>query len=68
MFGESLQFKVGGNDSFKSIIGALVSLAIFATVLPYGVNKFIILYQKNDTSYQSWTEKSLDPYEEFGYD
>ena len=50
-FGEQVQFKVNGSDTYKSVFGALISLGIFATVGAYGINKFFIMKARGDTTY-----------------
>ena len=41
LFGESVKFSIDGEDSHKSILGSIVSLGIFATILAFGTKKFI---------------------------
>ena len=51
MYGESLTFTINGSNTYPSIYGALISLAIFALVLPYGAHKFKTMWNFDDTTY-----------------
>ena len=51
-YGESATFSIGGKSSYPSIIGTLISILILFVVVPYGFNKFIIMKDYEDTSFQ----------------
>ena len=42
LFSESIQFSIKGKRAHQSILGSVLSLGIFATVLAFGINKFSI--------------------------
>ena len=52
LFGESIGFQIDGLSSRKSILGAILSFAIFATVLPYSVKKYATLLVTMKPRYQ----------------
>ena len=49
-FGEPVEFTVDGDGSRKSFFGLLLSLVIFATVIPYSIDKYRTLVEYGDTS------------------
>ena len=49
-FGEPVEFTVDGEGSRKSFLGLLLSLVIFATVIPYSVDKYKTLINYGDTT------------------
>ena len=51
LFGENVGFLVDGDDSFKTWPGTLFSLVIFVVVAYYGVQKFIIMKDRLDTTF-----------------
>ena len=53
IFGEPVEFTVDGEGSRKSCLGLLLSLVIFATVLPYSFDKYKILINYGDTTVSS---------------
>ena len=50
-YGETAQFSINGRSSYPSVFGTLVSLAVLAVVIPYAVNKFVIMQEFNDTNF-----------------
>ena len=59
-FGESVNFTINGQDSYPSIFGTLLTLAIATTVTIYSANKFIIMLGREDTTFQETTRQSTD--------
>ena len=49
LFGESIGFKIDGEESRRSILGLMLSLGIFATILPYAVKKWQVMINYDDT-------------------
>ena len=49
LFGESVGFTIDGEGTQKSCLGLLLSLCIFATVIPYAYKKSITLVTYGDT-------------------
>ena len=43
LFGEKVSFKIANRRTFPSVFGTLVSLAIFAFMLMYGLQKFTVM-------------------------
>ena len=69
MFGETLTFTIDSADTYPSLCGTIVSLAIFALVLPYGAHKFTTMWEYGDTSHQDITdENSISAYTLFPYE
>ena len=56
-FGESVQFSIDGQSTHRSILGSIVSLGIFATVLAFGAKKFSISLNYQDTLFFQTMEK-----------
>ena len=52
LFGQGVGFSVNGKGTFKSFIGLVFSIGILATVLPFGLNKFIKCMEHSDTLHQ----------------
>ena len=51
------------------MLGTLVSLIVLAVVIPYGFNKFFIMKEHSDTSFQSIeVENAIDFREEFSFE
>ena len=49
-FGDSISFTVNkGNQSYKTLPGAIISLLVYACILFYGVRKFYIMVNRLDT-------------------
>ena len=68
-YSESPSFSIQGGSGYPSICGALVSLIVLAVVIPYGSNKFFIMRDYKDTTFQSITEaNAIDAREEFGFE
>ena len=57
LFGETINFEIGGNTAHKSCYGLVISLGIFATLLAYGVNKFLVFKDYQDTQHQQIYEQ-----------
>ena len=54
IFGEQVVFTVDGEGSQKSYLGLIISLCIFATILPYSYNKFDTLRTYDDLAVQDF--------------
>ena len=54
-YGETAKFNINGQESYPSVVGTIISLLIFAVVIAYGLNKFIIMWEFNDTKHQTVT-------------
>ena len=52
IFGDQVKFTVDGNETYTSVYGTLVSLVIFAILLPYTVKKFGVMLEREDTRFQ----------------
>ena len=52
-FGETADFSIEGKRTVKSVFGALISLVIVVVTFVYGTNKFIIMYNRENTDYQT---------------
>ena len=68
-FGESPTFQVAGRDTYPSLIGTVLTLIIVMVVIRFGINKFIIMKDRDDTKYQSVIEdRAIGPDEVLTYD
>ena len=50
-FGKTIGFEIQGADSYKSMLGATLTLALTIVTLSYGVNKFFIMKEMRDTNF-----------------
>ena len=58
---EDISFRESGDESFKSVFGACVSLLIVFMVLIYATSKAQILFLKEDTKYSEYeVENALE--------
>ena len=53
IFGQRPQFHIMGNESIKSVLGALISLGIMCTVIPYAINNFYQMYRFEGTRFET---------------
>ena len=53
-FSKSIALRVNGSDSFGSIFGACTSLIIALVLAAYGVNKFLIMWNYEDTNFNEF--------------
>ena len=68
-YGESPSFSIEGNRTFRSIYGTIISILVLSVAIPYGVNKFVVMKGREDTSFQSITlDSNISESEEFGHD
>ena len=68
-FGETASFSIAGRDSYPSFCGTLISIMVLSVVIPYGLNKYLIMQEYEDTSFQSIkVDNAIGIREEFGYD
>ena len=51
ILGSNMQFTINGEDTYKSNLGAWVTIIIYSIVLVYAANKSIKLSERLDTSY-----------------
>ena len=68
LFARQVSFRMDKQDSFGSIFGAAISLVITVLALLYGVNKFIIMSNYDDTSFNQFSDKNGLSEEVFGQD
>ena len=57
LFGTNITFREDGGDQFGSVFGALISLLVAMVVAEYGLNKFFVLKERNDTNFNDFSEK-----------
>ena len=74
-FGESINFSLrDGNKSYKTMPGAICSLAIYSIILLYGATKLSIMANRQDTKQVSTVQVNAFPQdqvynaEELGFD
>ena len=68
-YGESASFNIAGRSSHPSVYGIIITMLVFAIVIPYGINKFVVMQNYEDTYFQSITlENEMSAYEEIGYE
>ena len=68
-YGESASFNISGRSSYTSVYGTIISMLVFIVVIPYGVNKFVVMKNYEDTKFQAITlENEISAYEEIGFD
>ena len=68
-YGEQSSFNIGGRNTYRSVFGTFVSMVVLLVVIPYGFNKFIVMKEYDDTSFQSITiENAFEEGEEFDYE
>ena len=68
-YGESASFNIAGKSSFPSVYGTLISILVLVIVIPYAINKFVVMRNYEDTNFSSITQEdgtSLN--EEIGYE
>ena len=60
LYGESVGFTIdNGNRKYNSVIGAALSIVVFAAVVSQSIEKFGILVSKGDTNHQEfYTEQA----------
>ena len=51
-FGETVEFQIHGQNKYSSICGIMLSLGILVTVLAYGINKYSVMINHDDTIHQ----------------
>ena len=52
-FGKTIGFEIKGSNSYKSMLGATLTLIITVITLSYGVNKLFIMKDMRDTNFQT---------------
>ena len=55
---EDISFRESGDESFKSVFGACISLLIVFMVLIYATSKAQILFLKEDTKYSEYEKEN----------
>ena len=68
LFSSNVAFRENGGDSFGSVIGAVVSLAIIVVVAMFAVSKYQIVIDKADTNHNQYVERKQLPEEVIGQD
>ena len=66
LFATDVAFRENGGNRFGSVFGAITSVLIALIVASYGINKFIIMSQYDDTLFNNYTEKNGLSEQEFG--
>ena len=51
-FGEKASFHIDGEQSYNSIFGAIISIGIIGTIMAYGINKYKIMKNFEETNFQ----------------
>ena len=51
IFGEKVEFDIKGASSVKSVFGAILTLAIAAIIVAYGMNKFTVMQAREGTDF-----------------
>ena len=51
LFGQGIGFEIAGRGSLNSYIGAILSTAITAVTLFYGISRFNTMVERADTAY-----------------
>ena len=65
-YGESASFNIAGKRTYPSVYGTFISILIFAVVIPYGTNKFMVMQEREGTDHQrTLTKKGLNSTEIF---
>ena len=60
LFGSGVNFTFNGESSYRSVIGAMISIVVFfVTLLQLNV-KWQLLVEKSDTRHQEWVEQLKD--------
>ena len=55
IFATDVSFKENGSESFGSIFGSMNSLIIVLIAALYGINKFVIMTNFEDTNFSEYT-------------
>ena len=65
MFGQTVRFNIGkSKQNFQTSRGSLTSLVILGLILVFGTNKFLTMYQRGDTKFQTKIEQNAIPDEQ----
>ena len=68
-FGESLSFTADGATKYPSGFGTFISFIVILITLSFGYNKFMIMWQYDDTRHQVTTIYNvLDGTDEFNFE
>ena len=57
-FSTSIGFRQNGAESFGSVFGTCISLIIAIVIALYGVNKFVIMSNYDDTQFNEYVVKN----------
>ena len=57
LFASNVDFKENGGDSFGSVIGSVTSLIIVLLVTMFGIEKFMIVINHQDTNHNEYVVK-----------
>ena len=60
-FGSSVNFLVKGNTTYKTAIGALITIVIFLIFTVFGVTKFLLLYGIQETKHTTLLKERIIP-------
>ena len=64
-FHTNIEFRENGGHALGSVFGACISIIISMVVVLYGINKFFVMINYDDTQYSEFTVKnglSLDTF------
>ena len=61
IFGTSINLRVDGSPTYKTGIGACISILVIGIVANFAVAKFITLIKREDTSFSSWIVRDAIP-------
>ena len=65
LFATDITFNENGASSFSTVFGACLSLLIALIVAAFGINKFFIMFNFDDTNYSEFTFENALSGEEF---
>ena len=68
LFAKNIAFREDGGDQFGSVFGAFISLLVTMIVATYGLNKFLIMKNYEDTQFNNYSVKNGLSTERFGND
>ena len=57
MFGEGVNFKVDGEDTYKTPLGAILTTVVFLVMTFYANQKLSVLFDRGDTNYSSFARE-----------
>ena len=67
-FSKGISFQVDGRDSYGSIFGTFTSLIIVLVIATYGIHKFLIMLNYEDTNFNEFSVQNELSLKEFNND